>query len=193
MPLPLIANTVRVAVVMKAPGVTDTVVNVVHLENPSAASIPATDTIFQPIWHTFVEQEVQSIFAVDHVTYTQLDGSASIDMPWTAGAMVNPSELFPMQACIVASWRTALAGRAHRGRTFMGPTGPNRINPAAPNEVEPSSIINIATRGTTLIADLSMAGTNLKVASYVHSTAEPVTRIVVNPLICTQRRRVNGK
>lgn len=193
MPLPLITDTVRCAIQMSSPGVDDPVVNVIHLFNDEAGSPTDPDSTLQGAWHTFVSQEVQSIFVMDKITYTQLNGSAGIDVAWTGGANTNPSSLFPMNAAICYSWRTLLAGRSHRGRSYIGPTGPNRIDTTHPDQWDPTFLINGTSRGNSFIAAMDSAGFPLQVASYTLADSFPVDHVVVNPKVCTQRRRVNSR
>jgi hypothetical protein len=178
---------------MTAPGVQDEIVNVLHFEAPEPLDVNSLDAAFQPAWHTLVVQETQSIFLQDHVTYTELDGSAGIDIPWTGGANTNPSSLFPMNACLCYSWRTLAAGRSFRGRSYIGPTGPNRIDTTRPDLVDPGFLPNGTTRGNNFISAMDSAGFPLVIASYKLSSKLAVDHVKINPRICTQRRRVNSR
>jgi hypothetical protein len=193
MPLPMIAGVCRCAIRSRTPGVLDEVINVIHVGGASAGDEATIDTILQTEWDTFASPALTANQQFLDVTYTVLDGSASVILPWTAGQPSDSSTALGMNTAVVASWRTSLAGRSHRGRSFLGALGHNSLDSTAPDRVNPTQVTNITTRGGVFIANMSTGTFPLVVASYKLSSARDVTRCVCNPKLCTQRKRVNGR
>jgi hypothetical protein len=120
-----------------------------------------------------------------------LDGtSATFDQP--IGTAINgggAGGVLP-QVCAVVSLHTAQRGSRGRGRVYVGPVGETQIS---------NGIINSGSQNTMLTGwgqfhdDLlaSPTGTELAIASYVHTDAHPVTSIRVDSVAGTQRRRQN--
>jgi len=193
MPLPHISGVMRCAIRMTATGCLDEVINVVHLHATSSDTESDVDAALEPRWATMTRDRIPTIFTFQDVTLTRLDGSAAVVIPWSHAQPDGGSNTLPMNAAACFSWRTALAGRAHRGRSFIGPMIPSMLDATHPDKIDSSTLSALTTLGNAFIAGLVADGFPLLVASYTHVSADDVTRCVVNPKVCTVRKRVNGR
>jgi len=95
----------------------------------------------------------------------------------------------PPQCAVVISWRSTLATREGRGRTFFGPVG----NAGATQFGVPSSVFStlLQTKATALISDLAALATPAqKVIYHLGGTPHVVTSALVRGgSFHTQRRR----
>jgi hypothetical protein len=193
MPLPMIADTFRCAIVSHISGVLDGVVNVVHIRGDGSQAEDDINGFLQPRWATLISPIVVNDLVNDHVTITKLDGSSSVDFPWTASQPDNTNPSLPMNVALCIGWRTNLAGRSHRGRNYLGPLGNDTVDSATPDLLGSGLASTMDGRGDAMVAGLIADGVALVVASYLNSSAEDVARTKTNPRVCTQRKRVNGK
>lgn len=92
------------------------------------------------------------------------------------------------QVCMIATWRTALAGRAYRGRTYIGPLQASVVNGASP----PSTWVTTLQGAVTglLAAAASSSMYDLAVFSRKNNTLDPVQSGVARGYFGTQRRRL---
>jgi len=193
MPLPTITNTMRCAIRLTAGTTHDEVINVIHLTSPAAEDHAAVDAALQPNWATFVGTLIPNLFSWADVTYTRLDGTASVVLPWTEAQPSATAQSAPMNAAACVSWRTLLAGRSHRGRSYIGPLTATMADAVHPDLLSSTPLAALSAQSSDFIANMSSAGFPLLVASYLTSVATLVTRSVVNPKICSQRKRTNGR
>lgn len=106
-------------------------------------------------------------------------------------------EPLPANAALVVTWRTALAGRSFRGRTYLGPST-ETVNSSG---VAASGTVNtISTAANALITNIdAIAGMNFGVYAFRRTqppysetpfdASEPITSATVNGLWDSQRRR----
>jgi hypothetical protein len=193
MPLPTIPFAMRCAIKGHLGAGPEEVVNVIHVTETTPGDEAAVHAALAPAWSDLISPLITPILHMDEITYTRLDGSASVTFPWSSPQPTATGPSSAANVSMVSSWRTALGGRAHRGRSYLGPPTNNFVDTAAPDLWFATQVTNQTTRGTAFIAVMLDAGFPLGVASYVNSTIEHVTRCVVNPRICTQRKRTNGR
>jgi hypothetical protein len=193
MPLPLITDCIRCSIRWQAPSCTDELINVLHFFNSPADPPGVIDATLQSEWAALVGPVINVDWLGIDVTYTQLNGSASEVIPWTAGNGANGTGAVGTNIAMVHSWRTALAGRAHRGRSYVGGLAGAQVDPTKQNVWSASTISSATARQATFITNMVTSGHYLVVASYLHSSFERVTRGVLSPKLGTQRKRANGR
>jgi hypothetical protein len=169
------------------------VINVIHVNSPLPADETSIDAELEGDWEAFVGNLIPNIFTWQDVTYTRLDGTASVVIPWTAAQPSNSGQSAPMNAAACVGWRTSLAGRSHRGRSYIGPLSANMADATHPDLLSSTPLAALSAQSATFISDMSSGGFPLLVASYKLGVATVVSRAVVNPKICSQRKRTNGR
>lgn len=193
MPLPTIANTIRVAIKLGGTGVDDLVVNVIHVHETGSNATQDVADVISAAWATAWKDLIPNIFEWSGLTLTRLNGTAGVDCVWNGDQPASTADSAPMQAALCASWRTGLAGRSFRGRSYIGPIGANRIDPTAPDHIDPGVVTTFTSQANGLIDDLTTGDFPLEVASYKLSETNLVDTVKINPLVCTVRKRVNGR
>lgn len=199
MPLPVITDTMRVAI----RGVASNGhhwANVLHYRKTGALSFTGAIAILDPIlvdhlstnngtgsgWNALAPTTA----AVQDIVYTPLDGSSASTIITHAIAGANGAEALPASMCTVVSLRTALRGRSYRGRVYCGPHVESANS--ATGALVASVITAEAGQWTAHIAALVASGVSLVVASYLHSTAQDVLTASCDSRWDTQRRRLNA-
>jgi hypothetical protein len=193
MPLPTIPFAMRCAIKGHLGTGPEEVVNVIHVTETTPGDEASVHAALAPAWSDLVSPLITAILHIDNITYTRLDGSASVQFPFESAQPTASGTTAAANVSMCSSWRTALGGRAHRGRSYLGPPTNSFVDNTAPDLWFTSQVTNQTTRGTAFIGVMLDAGFPLGVASYVNSSIEHVTRCVVNPRICTQRKRTNGR
>jgi hypothetical protein len=109
----------------------------------------------------------------------------------------STAEILPANAALVVTWRTALAGRSFRGRTYLGPSNETVNNGGIANA---TTVSTIQTAANTLITNIA-AVTGFTLGVYSKRRTQPpeslsplfattnVTSATVNGLWDSQRRR----
>jgi hypothetical protein len=107
-------------------------------------------------------------------------------------------EALPANAALVTTWRTALAGRSFRGRTYLGPSQETMNNGGIPNGATVATIQTAA--GNLITAIDAVAGLSFGVFSLRRTlppfsltpfaATQPITSAVVRSKWNTQRRRL---
>lgn len=198
MPLPVIANTARVAIEGLMPS-GSAWANVIHVRHPAGAPTSAQKaTVIADIGRLYVgptfgatfgywSGEASSLASVIQSRYTDLDGaSASIVTPiGVAGA--NTGDPLPSGAALCLTLRTAVRGRRARGRVYWGGFGEGAS--VAPNSIVSTSLTRILNHWEGFRVQLVADGWELVVASYLTPTATTVTAITANAIWDSQRRR----
>lgn len=193
MPLPVIATVTRAAVTLRHPAMLDPIVNVLHFEDAPRADVDSLDNSFQVNWRAFLDTFLPSTYSWIDVNYTPLDGGPSINKPWVESQPSAANTGLTPNAAVVCSWRTALAGRSHRGRNYISPPSFAFFNTASPDLVDPTSKADLLAAATSFISAMTSDTFPLVVASYKLASATAVLSAVINNKICTQRKRVNGR
>jgi len=186
-PLPVIADVFRCSWTWStATGLTGA--NVFHVRAPGATESDISGYL-NSSGHLGMLNQVYSAANMQALTIEKLDGASAPQIftapTWGSGS--GTGDAIP-QACILASFRTALRGAAHRGRMYL---------PFVAEGEQSSGVLgstNLATAQghwdnfrTAMIANSAP----LVVASYKNSTAEDVTGIHLESIIATQKRRVD--
>lgn len=105
----------------------------------------------------------------------------------TAGGM-------PLEVSLVVSWKTALAGRSYRGRTFLPPFHENQNDDSGGTLPHPATatVNGLAINAEKLLSDLVTANAVLCVYSRTLAAANTITGGYIDYEWDTQRRRSGG-
>ena len=193
MPLPTITDCTRCAIRLTASGTVDEVINVIHVDNGGTGTPADIDAVLGDAWAALIRDFIPTIFTWQDITYTPLDGSSSTVIPWSSSQPDGGATAAPMQAAACVSWRTALSGRSNRGRSYLGPFTASMADATHPDKLSSTPFTSLVTLSSDFIAAMAAGGFPLQVASYKLSSARHVTHSVVNPKVCSQRKRVNGR
>lgn len=159
--------------------------------------------------------------SIDQLQARVQDAPATVSLSsWTAGTGAgtypgSPSTTRPTHDACVVGWRTAMAGRANRGRTYLGPLPvASLVGQAFTNDWK----TDLATWLDQLVGLFGPSGTDsywrLAVLHRPHDArtvlrkvahawalvsqgassggSTDITSYVINPYVCTQRRRSLG-
>ena len=198
MPLPVIADTIRVAVQGTASN-NHHWANILHFRKTGALTNAGAIVILDPIllahyntsagggssWRSFAPTTT----TLDQFVYTPLDGTTASTVITHALVGAQAGDAMPASVALVVTLRTALRGRSHRGRVYQGPW--TEVTNGAGGTPSSTQVGFVAGQWTAFLAALSGSGVSLVVASYLHSTAENVVSCTVDQRWDTQRRRNN--
>ena len=133
-------------------------------------------------WKKIIVTDIES---ADGVQYSQ-EGSI-------VGGFSDSS--LPANAALVYSWRTGFSGRSMRGRTYV--PGIPQTKQETPQTITEAFRAGQAVVAEALLTRLNAASMPLVVASYVNGgaprttpIATPITTVLVNATLDTQRRRI---
>lgn len=196
MPLPVITDTLRVAVNFKmANG--HLAANVLHYRKTAALTFAGAIAVLDPILeHLYMtsggagvcwQEQAPGLASMIDFRYTPLDGTSATTVIPHAGVGANGGEPLPSQVALVGTLRTAQRGRRHRGRVYTAPyTESANTASAAPLG---SVVSGMNTRWATHLSNLAGSGVSLVVASYLSASATDVASVTFDPTWDTQRRR----
>jgi hypothetical protein len=194
MPLPTISNVWRVTINQQLGAIN--FCNVIHvIDNGSSDPEDVGDWIVDAWCATGSFRDIQT----NKVNYLGID-VLSLDAPfgltvnltWTNAnttGLQNETPA-PSNTAFINTLRTALGGRAHRGRMYIAGLSTESLTTESTRWDLADSVLNTA--GETFrtgIVTISSANLGLCVASYELETAELVTSVVPRAYIGTQRRR----
>lgn len=105
----------------------------------------------------------------------------------------SPGNATPANAAVVLSWRTGLAGRAYRGRTYLPGIGES----SQVNSTVNSSYITAATALANALVAFNngggIVGVQMVVASFVKQLLNQILFVVIDNAIDSQRKRLIGR
>lgn len=199
MPLPIIADVMRVAVKGTAPNGHHWA-NILHFRKSGALTFTAAETVLDPIllshyitpngggldWQSYAPTTSH----LDSFDYTPLDGTSATRVITHTDAGSNAGEALPASVALVVTLRTGLRGRSNRGRVYTGPWNEGTNQPTGVPQA--ATAASVATQWTNFLTALVGSGVSLVVASYLNSTATDVTTCNVDTRWDTQRRRLNA-
>lgn len=185
MPLPVIANTYRVALDWVLGSSIAT--NVMHFTavGSSAGAVAASvnTNVTAAMWG-FVSLSAQ----VQQMAVTPLDGSTATLIFPTSGAKWTGSQGgdWSPASCGIVSLRTNLRGRSHRGRLYIPFVAEAAMTNGALVAGQQSAA---GLAWTNFLTAMSAASVPLQVASYKLVLVTPCTATIVELALGTQRRR----
>lgn len=196
-PLPL---GIRVAVEFIKDG--SLVVNVHHVTTAlpiTTVNLTALAMVFRNWWTTTGKAQANAGTALSRVVVTDVSvasGLQVISAPGLPEAGTIAGVDTPSNVALALSWRTGYSGRSFRGRTYFAPL---QAGDVATNYVSVSRVASIQAAYATLRTNLATAGYPLVIASFYNNgapraagVATPVTELIVNTRVDTQRRRLPG-
>lgn len=196
MPLPVIADTIRVEVSGLCQNGRPWA-NVFHVAKQPATSyataIAALDPLVNNLYQTALgggtswKAAAPAAATLAQIRYTPLDGSSAstIIVHPTNGSAAG--DAMPPDVCLVISLRTGLRGPRRRGRVYWGPQVEASNDGAG--RATSSVYTGFATQWATFMTNLIAANMNLMVTSYVGGGNANVTSVVVDPRWDHQHRR----
>lgn len=193
-PLPTIPGVYRCVLPWQDLGSTVGVrpVNVLHVEAPTGlASDVATQFANVLGAHASLMFDVlYSGLTLQTIQVLKLDGfSAALDVTVPGSTSGGGGGGVLPQVCTVVSIKTGQRGSRGRGRVYVGPMGETQVNNG---RVVTTSVTNMQS-GWAAFASALQSGTpemSLGIASYKHADFNPFTSIRIDPVVGTQRRRV---
>lgn len=196
MPLPVIADVLRVAVEGQAANGHQWA-NVMHFRKSGiltfAAAIASLDPLLASHYSTNVasgnswHQLATTTDKVTQIRYTPLDGTSATVVNTHAITGVNTGDPLPAEVALVVTLRTGRRGRSFRGRVYVGPINEAiNVPPGVPNA---ANVADTATQWNTFLTNLVGSGVSLVVASYTLLLATDVTTCTVDQIWDSQRRR----
>jgi hypothetical protein len=151
----------------------------------------AIATLVGESWDANVMPQITSdVRHVDTIA-TPLDGvsaGAIVDSE-AVGTDGNPS--VPDQVALIVTLRTALAGRAFRGRIYV-PGMSNQDVDADPSQWKTGPVSDMQGAMEAFKSDLATGDATWGVLSRSQSAMTPITAVSVRRYITTQRRRLRG-
>lgn len=198
MPLPMIADVIRTSVVGHTAGGHHWA-NVLHFRKTSILSNSGAIAILDPLLLNFYttnlgtglgwQNGAPTTMGIEQFQYTPLDGATATTVITHAFAGTSGGEALPANVALVATLRTALRGRSHRGRIYWN--GINENSNTAVGAPLAATVNGLANQCAQFISNLAGSGVTWVVASYLNSTAENITAVSVDTRWDTQRRRLN--
>lgn len=198
MPLPVIADTIRVSVEGHCAN-GHKFANVLHFRKPSATSYSTAIATLDPLilnhytvaagggaaWKAYAIPAA----GLELFRYTPLDGTTATTVVSHNVAGVGGGESLPASVCMVVTLRTGARGRSYRGRVYQGPffeaaNGANGV-PA------PADLTLVAAQWTAFLGTLLTNSLPLAVASYKLGVSTQVGSVSIDARWDTQRRRNN--
>jgi len=210
MPLPIIADTFRVAIEGSASN-GHAWANVLHYRKTGALTYAGAIAILDPILVDHLSTNngggtgwngmAKTTATVNQIRYTPLDGVSASTIITHAIPGVNGAEALPASMAAVVSLRTGLRGPGFRGRVYQGPHVESAND--ANGSLNATIISAIALQWTAHLAALVGTGVSLVVVHAYHVVnhvvvpmvtpeAHDVTSVSVDPRWDTQRRRLNS-
>jgi hypothetical protein len=194
MALPVIADTYRCALHWTS-NVAGQAVNIFHVKGPHSG-YPNSQAVFTCIdahVTTGLWTFISSNLTADSMTITPLDGvTASSTIAITPAAKwsgQSAGEAIPNMANLI-KLTTAKRGRSYRGRLYLPNVGePDQTN----GKLAVAKVPTTTTAWNTFIAAIGTDATTsliMGIASYTHSTIDPVINAFCEGTAATQRRRL---
>lgn len=198
MPLPVITNTMRCSVRGLVPSGQQWV-NTLHVRNPAgpitSTFLNAVDAVLLRLYTgaaytgggALLSLSVAAVTLVD-IVYTPLDGtSVSTVVSHPVSGTGTGSNTLPSEVSEVVTFRTATRGRSHRGRNYLPCWNAGSMTTSG--TIAGSYVtLALAQYAGALSAITALPG-ELVVASYLLSTATPVTAITMDSRFDVQRGR----
>jgi len=196
-------DVVRVAVEMNQEG--HVTVNVYHALSPHPVTV-ADLTTLGTIFASWVTNHLIGVMgtntSVTNLNLRDLTTASGpiLDVPMTTGNVGTVTGT-PLTNSVaqVASWRTGLAGRSFRGRTYFPGLTDAMLVSGTPNFTSTARATNLLNAAAALQTALSGGSYELVVASFRHGGAPrttavvtPPTSIIVNTKVDNQRKRLKG-
>lgn len=175
------------------------VVNVLHVSIAAGADHAALQTLADvaaDAWHTQVMNALHTSYQFGDATLVSLESAAApfaVSNHNSGSPGAADGTPLPLSICAVASLRTSLAGRAHRGRVYLSPIIESWLSTPGGDVLTADARNGVINRFQAFNTALQGAQSGLVIASRVHSpgSSTAVTNVLANGRIGTQRRRLH--
>lgn len=137
-----------------------------------------------------LESAISSLVVLSTVFGRGHDGDAApivAEGSWAGEIAGSAGGTLPYEVAVVASMRTDLAGRSYRGRSYQGPIGVNAVT--ATGRLSTTYRDHIGNGMSNFLTLCNTDGNVPVVWSRTKSVATPITRVVVDDVFDSQRRR----
>jgi hypothetical protein len=186
MPLPIIADTYRVAFRWTGPNGAHAV-NVMHFLQSSTTAAAVANTIDANVTANMWRSTTTGVICQD-ITVTPLDGSSASFVHVNTGAKwagPGSGDVIPAMAFLIKC-QTLFRGRNRRGRIFLP-----FVNEAGQSNgvLTPADVTAGQTAWNTFLTAMVAAGLQPVVASYVLSSQVPISSYVYEGIAATMRPR----
>ena len=186
-PLPVIADTYRVAIDWRITGGSQVAENVIHAHTTTLSATALGAALLASFQANQWEATVNTA-AIQSLSITPLDGSsATVHVAASSGNVTGGvAGQWEPAVSAVLSFYTAKRGRSYRGRfytPFIGET------PLANGHLGGTYPADLQTAWGAFQTALTAAGATHVVASYKHSTSDLITSYLCQDAVGTQRRR----
>lgn len=198
MPLPVIANTLRVAIEGHLSN-GHSWANVLHFRKTGVLTYAGAIAILDPILDAHLATSAgagaswaslaDNLSSVEQIRYTPLDGTTATVVESHVIPGAESAHALPANVALVITLRTGVRGRSFRGRVYQAPF----VEAYNDDDGGPSSVLVAAVQAQweELLAALVGSGLTLVVASYELVVATDVASVTVDGRWDTQRRRLN--
>lgn len=195
-PFVAIPSTVKLAIVGTAES--QQIVSVLHYKYVGTAPTSAALTVFINAWlglHKTSWLACMGVqYTMQHVDCTDLSVSsgnfATVVVGGPSNVGTGGGSALPGNVALALSWRTGVAGRRNRGRTFFGPLSDNQVD----NSIATSAFLTaLTTLASQLISQTYSGGFDFAVASYADHAAKIITGVVIEAITDSMRRRLPGR
>jgi hypothetical protein len=189
MPLPVIPNVFRVAIEWNNTHLSRNAVTVMHFNSSTHSAFPVGQIIDAHATANMWDHTSSATKATG-LSVTPLDGiTIPAEVPTTQdGRWQGPhadGDIIPA-ASAIAKFLTASRGRSYRGRAFLPFVAESE---QANGVLNSGDVTTMNAAWSTFIAACASDAVFPVVASYVLALATPITSVVIESLLGTQRRR----
>lgn len=163
--------------------------NVLFIAKPEPFDALATAASIRAVWESTVMPFLTNnviLTEVQVTDYSAPGGATGAASSGVAGS--STSSALPPNCTIALSWRTGLAGRSYRGRTYLPGIGEDKVSSGG--VIDSSFVTSLLGMGTALIAAMASEDAVMVVASRKLGSGQTITSCIVDPTVDTQRRRL---
>lgn len=195
MPPPNNPNVAKVSLVFTHD--TRTFVNTYHVANTvewESAEMETLADIFEDWWNAEGNDRVTIATALRQIQVRKL----SIAEPLALDRDINPpvpgqvgGEPLPGNVSVTQSWRTGLAGKKYRGRTYVPGLGEAQVD--ATDRISGADVVGLGNAAMNLIIDIAAAGFGLAIFHRADNSFTPIISAVIEAIVDSQRRRLPAR
>lgn len=195
MPPPNNPNVAKVALVFEHD--TRTFVNTYHVSKGTAWTLPELQQLaaaFVDWWNLSGKQPISGVTKLRQVQCRRLDPNLPLSHDEDVTPPISGAEAgapLPGNVTVTQSWRTGLAGRKYRGRTYA----PGLTEPLVTDDdrVVSAAIVELAAAALQLILDMQANSWALTIFHKLDNTFTNVTSAIVENIVDSMRRRLPAR
>lgn len=195
MPPPNNPNVAKVALVFTHD--VRTFVNTYHVASPSEITSGDLTNIaqaFEAWWTATGNDRVTVATALRQIQVRKLDPSDPLALdygidPPIAGQFGG--EPLPGNVSVTQSWRSGLAGKKYRGRTYVPGLGEGQVD--ATDRIGSADVVGLGNAAMQLIIDIAALGLGLVIFHRADNSITPIISVIIEALVDSQRRRLPAR